>query len=213
MPPGEAELTLFIADDHKIVRDGLRLLVERQPGMRVVGDVGDGRAMVAGVLAARPDVVLADFAMPELNGVEAVRQLRAAGYSGLVVILSQRDERRYVAEALSAGANGYVLKDHAFEEVVAAIAAARQGRIWLSPQLRSMVRDGGVPTLVELLSPREREVLQLLAEGHPTKEVAFRLQLSPKTVETHRLSLFAKLKVGGVADLVRVAVREGLIEP
>lgn len=211
MPPGEPELTLFLADDHKIVRDGLRLMVERQPGLRVVGDVGDGRALVEGVLARRPDVVLTDFAMPELNGLEAVRQLRAAGYAGVIVVLSQHDERRFVADALAAGANAYVLKDHAFDQVVSAITAAREGRTWLSPQLQALAEDGEVPTLAELLTPREREVLQLLAEGHGTKEVAFRLQISPKTVETHRLSLLAKLKVGGVADLVRVAVKEGLV--
>ena len=203
---------MFLADDHKIVRDGLCLLINRQPGFKVVGEAADGRALLNGALALRPDVVLTDIAMPELNGLQAAAQLRVAGYSGVIVVLSMRSERRSVAQALNAGVNAYVLKDYAFEQVLEAIAAARSGQIWLSPQLRGLMEDGGVPLLAELLSAREREVLQLLAEGHATKEVAFRLQLSPKTVETHRLSLFAKLKVGGVADLVHIAIREGLID-
>ena len=212
MPSEPDEISLFVADDHKIVRDGLCLLIERQPGMRTVGVAADGRALVAGVLAQQPAVVLTDISMPELNGLEAVRQLRTRGYAGIIVVLSQREERRFVAEALQAGANAYVLKDHAFDQVVAAITAARQGKTWLSPQLEAMVEAGAVPLLADLLTTREREVLQLLAEGHPTKEVAFRLKVSPKTVESHRLSLFAKLKVGGVADLVRIAAQEGLIK-
>jgi len=208
----DAALTLFLADDHKIIRDGLRVLVEREPGLRHVGEAADGRALVQRVLELRPDVVITDMAMPELNGIEAVRQLRAAGYAGIIVMLSMHAERRYVAEALAAGVNAYVHKDYAFEQVMAAIAAARRGEIWLSPQVEALTEDGRVPTLAELLTPREREVLQLLAEGHHTKMVADRLGISPKTVETHRLSLLAKLKANGVADLVRIAAREGLIQ-
>ena len=208
-----ASLSLFVADDHKIVRDGLCLLIGRQPGLRVVGEAADGRALVKGVLALHPDVVLTDIAMPELNGLEAAAQLRTAGYTGTIVVLSMRSERRSVAQAIEAGVNAYVLKDHAFEQVLTAISAARSGQTWLSPQLRGLMERGEVPLLADLLSAREREVLQLLAEGHGTKEVAFRLQLSPKTVETHRLSLFAKLKVSSVVDLVHIAINEGLIDP
>jgi DNA-binding NarL/FixJ family response regulator len=121
-------------------------------------------------------------------------------------------ERKFVAEALAAGVNAYVLKDHGFAQVLSAITTAKKGKVWLSPQIQNMMHEGEVPMLAALLSVREREVLQLLAEGHPTKEVAYRLQLSPKTVETHRLSLFSKLKVGGLADLVRIAVKEGLVK-
>jgi DNA-binding NarL/FixJ family response regulator len=213
MPPSQDELTLFVADDHKIVRDGLCLLIGRQPGFRVVGDAADGRTLVKGVLALQPDVVLTDIAMPELNGLEAAAQLRAANYAGTIVVLSMRNERRFVAQALQAGVNAYVLKDYAFEQVLEAITAARAGKTWLSPQLRGLMENGDVPLLTELLTTREREVLQLLAEGHGTKEVAFRLQISPKTIETHRLSLFAKLKAGSVADLVHIAIKEGLIDP
>ena len=209
--PG-VRLSVFMADDHKIVGDGLRLLIDREAGFHLVGEAADGRALVEGVLATQPDVVITDIAMPELNGLEAVRQLRAAGYKGLMVVLSMHNERKFVAEALAAGVNAYVLKDYAFTQLLSAIAAAKAGKTWLSPQLRNMVQEGEVPTLATLLSVREREVLQLLAEGHGTKEVAFRLQLSPKTVETHRLSLFSKLKVGGLADLVRIAVKEGLVK-
>jgi DNA-binding NarL/FixJ family response regulator len=207
------ETTIFIADDHKIIRDGLRVLIEREPGFRSIGEAADGRALVQDALALQPEVVITDMAMPGLNGIEAVRQLRDGGYRGVIVMLSMHDERRIVAQALAAGLNAYVHKDHAFEQVVVAIAAARRGETWLSPQLAAMADGAAMPTLAELLTMREREVLQLLAEGHGTKEVAFRLRISPKTVETHRLKLLAKLKVGSVAELVRIAVKEGLVQP
>ncbi|MBI5767317.1 MAG: response regulator transcription factor [Verrucomicrobia bacterium] len=203
---------LFLADDHKIVRDGLRVLLERSGACRVVGDAADGRALVAQVLALQPEVVVTDLAMSELNGVEATRQLRAAGYRGAIVMLSAHDERRMVAQAFDAGVNAYVHKDHAFEQLVAAIAAARRGEIWLSPQLAAIAEDGCVSTLVELLTPREREVLQLFAEGRGTKEVAAELSVSPKTIEVHRLNLFAKLRVNNVIELTRIAIKEGLVQ-
>lgn len=205
------ELTLFFADDHKIVRDGLRVLTEREKGCRVIGEAADGRALVESVLKLRPDVVVTDMAMSELNGIEAVRQLRAAGYRGVIVMLSMHDERRLISQALEAGVNAYVHKDHAFEQILAAIAAARRGEVWLSPQLASLVEGGQMQTLSELLTMREREVLHLFAEGHGTKEIAFRLHLSPKTIEVHRLNLFAKLKVNNVIELTRIAIKEGLV--
>jgi DNA-binding NarL/FixJ family response regulator len=204
-------LTLFFADDHKIVRDGMRVLAEREPGFQAIGEAADGRLLVERVLALRPDVVVTDMAMPELNGVDAVRQLRAAGYTGIIVMFSVHDERRFVSEALAAGVNAYVHKEHAFEQIIDAIRAARRGETWLSPELRGPAEDGSWPPLEVLLSPREREVLQLLGEGHGTKEVAHRLKLSPKTIETHRLNLLSKLKARSVVDLAHLAVREGLI--
>jgi DNA-binding NarL/FixJ family response regulator len=206
-----AELTVFLADDHRIVRDGLRAMAEREKGLRIVGEATDGRSLVEGVVAIRPDVVITDLAMTELNGIEAVRQLRAAGYRGVIVMLSGHSERRVISQALDAGVNAYVHKEYAFEQIITAIAAARRGEIWLSPELAALNDSNRVPTLAELLSPREREVLQLFAEGHGTKEIAFRLGLSPKTVEVHRLNLFAKLKVNNVIELTRIAIKEGVV--
>jgi DNA-binding NarL/FixJ family response regulator len=156
-------------------------------------------------------VVVTDLAMGELNGIDATRQLRSGGYGGTIVMLSMHDERRYITQALEAGVNAYVHKDHAFEQIAAAIDAARRGEIWLSPQLAALADGQKVETLTELLTMREREVLQLFAEGYGTKELAAQLQLSPKTVEIHRLNLFAKLKVNNVIELTRIAIKEGLI--
>jgi DNA-binding NarL/FixJ family response regulator len=162
------------------------------------------------VSAMQPDVVLTDMAMGDLNGIEATRQLRSGGYRGVIVMLSMHDERRYVADALAAGVNAYVDKDNAFTEVRAAIEAARAGKVWLSAHLEKQLDGKHVPTLPELLSDREREVLQLFAEGNGTKEIAGALGLSPKTIEIHRLNLFAKLKVNNVVELTRIALKEGL---
>lgn len=203
-------LTIVIADDHKIVRDGLRLMTERTGEFRVVGEAGDGRTLVELASHLQPDVVVTDMAMGELNGVEATRQLRARGYRGVIVMLSMHDERRHVAEALAAGVNAYVDKDDAFAELLAAIKAARAGEVWLSAGIEKHVEGRHLPTLPELLSAREREVLQLFAEGRSTKEIADSLRLSPKTIEIHRLNLFAKLKVNSVVDLTRIALKEGL---
>ena len=208
----KAEVSLFIADDHKLVRDGLRVLVERAGNFRLVGEAADGRALVEGVLALEPEVVLTDLAMCELNGIDATRQLRAAGYKGLILMLSMHDERRFISQAVEAGVNAYIHKDHAFDQVLVAIEAAKRGEIWLSPQLAMMADEGHVHTLLELLTLREREVLQLFAEGYGTKEVAGQLHLSPKTVEIHRLNLFSKLKVNNVIELTRIAIKEGLIQ-
>ena len=206
-----SQTSLFIADDHKIIRDGLRVLTERTAGFRVIGEAADGRALVEGVLATQPDVVLTDMAMGELNGVEATRQLRSGGYRGIIIMFSMHDERRIISQALSAGVNAYVHKDYAFDQILQAIEAARRGEIWLSPQLATLADGSEVRTLHELLTMREREVLQLFAEGRGTKELAARLHLSPKTVEIHRLNLFAKLKVNNVIELTRIAIKEGLV--
>jgi len=207
-----APLTVFIADDHKIVRDGLRALMDRAGGYRIVGEAADGRAVVEQVPALAPDLLLTDLAMSELNGIEVTRQLRAEHYPGLIVMLSMHDEPRFVGQAIAAGVNAYVLKEHAFDQLVGALQAARSGRLWLSPQLESLARDGRpVSTALDVLSPREREVLRLFAEGRTTKEIAGLLLLSPKTIEVHRLNLYAKLKVDNVIGLTHLAIREGLV--
>jgi DNA-binding NarL/FixJ family response regulator len=150
--------------------------------------------------------------MPELNGLDAIRQIKARGFSGAVVLLSSHDERRFVAEALEIGVLAYVHKDDAFDRLIEAVQAALRGERWLSPRLAGSSDGASGQTLSHLLSPREREVLQLLAEGHNTKEAAGKLGISAKTIEYHRLSLFAKLRAKGIADLVRIAVKEGLVE-
>lgn len=206
------EITLFLADDHKVVRDGLLVLFERQGGIRVVGEAGDGRMLVEEAARLKPAVVVTDINMPGLNGVDAVFQLRAAGYAGVIVVLSMRDERHIVSQSFAAGANAYVHKDHAFQQVLTAIAAARRGEKWISPQLASLVHDGTVELLTDLLTAREREVLQLIAEGSSAKEVADRLKVSPKTIETHRANLYAKLGVSNAVELTRIAVKEGIAQ-
>jgi two-component system, NarL family, response regulator NreC len=206
----DSRLTLFIADDHKIVRDGLRLMTERSGEFRVVGEAEDGRTLVERVTELQPQVVVTDMAMTELNGVEATRQLRARGYQGVIIMLSMHDDRQRVTEALAAGVNGFVNKDDAFAEIAAAIKAARAGKMWLSAGIQQLVDGQQLHTLRELLSERELEVLQLFAEGKNTKAIADTLGLSPKTIEIHRLNLFAKLKVNNVVDLTRIALKEGL---
>lgn len=204
--------TVFLADDHQIMRDGLRVLLDRSGKFQVVGEAADGRALVEGVKSHQPSIVITDMAMGELNGIEAVRQLRAAGYSGLIVMLSMHDERRTISQALDAGVNAYVHKDLAFDQTVSAIEAAQRGEIWLSPQFAFFVKDGEVPTLLGALTTREREVLQLIAEGYGTKEVAARLHLSPKTIEVFRLKLYSKLRVNNVIELTHIAIKEGLVQ-
>jgi DNA-binding NarL/FixJ family response regulator len=205
-----ATMQLIIVDDHKIIRDGLLVLLERDPDLRVIGEAADGRAGVDLALTLRPDVVIMDMAMPELNGIEATRQLRAAGFVGGIAMLSSHNERRFVIQARAAGVDAYVHKEFAFEQVRIAIAAAARREPYLSPDLAAQETDGRLPGVAELLTPREREVLQMLAEGHSVKDIAFSFELSPKTIESHRMNLMAKLQVDNLADLTRLAVREGL---
>jgi Response regulator containing a CheY-like receiver domain and an HTH DNA-binding domain len=204
--------TVFLADDHKIMRDGLRMLLERSGKFHVIGEAADGRALVEGVAEHRPEIVITDMAMGELNGVEATRQMRGGGFPGIIVMLSMHDERRTISQALDAGVNAYVHKDLAFDHILTAIEAAQRGEVWLSPQFALLARAGDVPTLLEVLTMREREVLQLLAEGYGTKEIAGRLHLSPKTIEVFRLKLFSKLKVNNVIELTHIAIKEGLVQ-
>ena len=203
-------MTIIIVDDHKIIRDGLRVLLERDPAQQVVGEAADGRAGVDLVLKLKPDVVIMDMAMPELNGIEATRQLRAAGYVGGVVMLSSHNERRFVIQARAAGADAYVHKEYAFEQVRTALAAAVRRESYLSPDLAAQQDDGRLTGVADRLTAREREVLQMLAEGQSVKEIAYRFDISPKTIETHRMNLMTKLQVDNLADLTRLAVREGL---
>lgn len=205
-------MKIIIVDDHKIIRDGLRVLLERDPSVRIVGEAADGRAGMELILKLRPDVVVMDMAMPELNGIEATRQLRAAGFVGGIAMLSSHNERRFVIQAREAGVDAYIAKEFAFEEVRIGIAAAARRDSYLSPDLAAQIDHGRMPAVAEALTPREREVVQMLAEGQSVKEIAFSLGLSPKTIETHRMNLMVKLNVNNLADLTRLAVREGLAQ-
>ncbi len=210
---------ILLADDHQIVREGLRNLLERQPGFETVGEAADGPSAVQRCRELSAQVVIMDLSMPGLNGIEATRQILAENPAVRVLILSMHSDRRYVLQALKAGASGYLLKDSAFDELVRAIQTVRSGRISLSPALSDQVLQEYVRQLQEAddsvfsrLTSREREVLQLLAEGRSTKEIAGQLHVSVKTVETHRKQIMDRLDLHSVAELTKYAIREGLTQ-
>lgn len=211
-------ITVFLADDHGVVRDGLRSILEAQPDLSVVGTAGDGRLAVHQVQQLRPDVVVMDIAMPALNGIEATQRIRDTCPDTEVVILSVHATTEHIYRALEAGARGYLLKESAGQEVVDAVRAAHAGRRFLSQQITENVIDGylrqrqDVPARspLERLSPREREILQLVMEGKSSAEIAETLYLSPKTVETYRSRLMQKLGVGDLPGLVKFAIQNGL---
>jgi DNA-binding NarL/FixJ family response regulator len=208
---------ILIADDHRLFRAGLRGLLSEHADLAVVGETTDGLETVAEVARLKPDVVLMDIAMPGLNGIEATRRIVAPGKGLKVIIVSMHADRRYVLEALRAGAAGYLLKDCALEEVLQAIRAVRAGSIFLARQINdAVVRDyvemakPGDGTAFGVLSAREREVVRLLAEGRSTREAATRLGVSVKTVEGHRAQIMQKLGIRSLAELTKYAIREGL---
>lgn len=210
-------VTVVLADDHRIMRQGLRALLEKQPDMQVVGEAEDGRAAVDLVREVRPDLVVMDLTMPELNGIEATRQITARDSDVRVLALSMHSDKRFVTGALGAGACGYLLKDCATEELVEAIHAVVANRTYLSPGIAGMVLEEYMHHLktnehpaLSVPSPREREVLQLIAEGKTIKEMARTLNLSAKTVETHRQRIMRRLDIHSVAELTKYAIREGL---
>lgn len=208
---------VLLVDDHRILREGLRALLAAESDLDVVGEAQDGQESLARVEALAPDVVVMDVGMPGMNGVEATRRIRAAHPHVRVVALSTHSDRRYVLGMLEAGAGAYVLKASAGEDLVRAIRAVRVGQGYLSPEIASLLVDSYVgrrfPTDASawtLLAPREREVLQLVAEGLTSKEVARKLHIAVRTVETHRKHIMDKLDLHTVADLTRYAIREGL---
>jgi len=210
-------ITVLLADDHKIMRDGLRSLIEREPDIKVVGEAEDGRTTVQLVRKLSPDVVLMDITMPNLNGLEATRQIVAESPQVKVIALSMHSDRRFVVGMLRAGGSGYLPKDCAFEELVHAIRTVVANQAYLSPTITGILVDDYVhhvprrdSSAFSILTPREREVLQLLAEGRATKEAARRLHTSVKTVETHRRHIMQKLGVSGVAEMTKYAIQEGL---
>jgi DNA-binding NarL/FixJ family response regulator len=212
-------IRILLADDHTIVRDGLRALVERQADMTVVAEAGDGRECVQLAAQHSPDVVMMDVAMPEMNGIEAARRVLADNPKTSVVMLSMHRDESYVLRSLKAGAKAYLLKDSPRDDVLAAIRAAAEGRSWLSGKVAGMLREDyvrqlesrGLEDSYDLLTDREREILQLLAEGRVNKEVASLLNISLTTVETHRGHILQKLSLHSTADLILYAVRKRII--
>lgn len=212
-------IRILLADDHTVMRNGLRLLLERQPNLVVIGEASDGRETVRLAESLLPDVVIMDVAMPNLNGIEAARQIVGANPDIAIVILSMHSDESYVIRALKAGARAYLLKDSAEGDLIAAIRAITEGKSFFSPAIsRILVEDymrqleqKHVEDTYELLTAREREILQLLAEGKMNKEVAAMLHLSVYTVETHRTHILQKLNLHNVPELILYAVRKGII--
>jgi len=208
-------IRILIADDHGVVAEGLKHLIDAQQDMEVIAIVADGREAVRVAKETTPDVVLMDLSMPELNGADATRAILGERAECKVIVLSMYAEREYVRRALKAGAAGYVVKRSAAKEVVDAIRAVNAGQRYLSPRVADVVIDDyagdGKADLLEKLSAREREVLQLLAEGKTGSQIAERLALSQKTVETYRARLVEKLGIRDVAGLVKFAIQRGLV--
>ena len=212
-------IRILLADDHTVVRKGLRLLLESQPGLTVVGEASDGRTAVALAEQNAPDVVVMDVAMPTLNGIEAARQITAKLPLVAVVFLSMHSDESYVLKALKAGARGYLLKDSAEHDLILAVRSVAQGKSFFSPAISKMMvedymrelQERQIEDSYELLTTREREVLQLLAEGKSNKEVAAVLNLSLYTVETHRGNILQKLNLHSGAELILYAIRKGVI--
>ncbi len=211
-----APVRILIADDHKIVRDGLRALLEREPDFRVVGEASNGREAVEVARELVPDVLITDLVMPVLNGIDATRQIVAEHPQVRVIALSMHSDRRFVTDMLQAGAVAYLRKESAFEELAEAIRAVMSGEVFLGRGITGVVVEGYKSLIGEeaegsgVLSAREREVLQLLAEGNRTNEIATLLHLSAKTVESHRTNIMKKLDLHSIAELTKFAVREGL---
>ena len=210
-------VSILVADDHAVVRKGLRSILETHAGWEVCGEAANGRDAVALALSYRPDVVVMDINMPELNGLEATRQIAGALAGVRILILTAHDSEQLVLGTLSSGARGFVRKADAGEDLIEAIETLLTGRTYFTSSvtdvvMRGLRTGGGSSAVKERLSPREREVVQLLAEGKSNKEVATCLKISVKTVETHRKHIMAKLELHSLSDLVRYAIQNGIIE-
>jgi two-component system response regulator NreC len=214
-----SRLQILLADDHTLVRQGLSKILEEQPEWTVVAQASDGREAVKQTLQLKPDVAIFDIGMPLLNGIEATRQLTRRLPGLHVLILSMHAEEAYITQALEAGAQGYLLKDSADTDLIRAVSAVAAGKSFFSPAVARVMLDDyvrhlagkGIVDRYQALSEREREIFQLIAEGHSNKEVADLLSVSPATVETHRAHILQKLDVHNTAELVLYAVRRGVI--
>ncbi len=212
-------IRILLADDHEVVRDGVRALLEKQTDMEVIGEASDGREAARLAEELRPDVVVMDVGMPNLNGIDATRRILNAHPQIAVVMLSMHQDESYVLRSLKAGAKGYLLKESLRSDVLEAIRAVAQGRSFLTKKISRMMQEDyiqemeqrGLEDSYELLTDREREVLQLAAEGKPNKEIAAALNISLTTVETHRTHILQKLGLHSVPELILYAVRKGII--
>ena len=212
-------IRIVLADDHAVLRSGLRALLERNQDFEIVGEASDGRELLQLVENLKPDVVVTDISMPNLNGTEATNQITAKRADVGVIMLSMHSDEAYVLRALKAGARGYLLKESAEADLLAAIRAVSEGKAFFSPAISRLLvqdyvrqlRDRDAEDSYELLSPREREILQMIAEGKSNKEVANLLNLSLYTVETHRTHILQKLNIHSVPELILYAVRKGII--
>jgi DNA-binding NarL/FixJ family response regulator len=210
-------IRVLLADDHAVVRDGLRALLQANPGIEVVGDVANGRDAVREARRLRPDVIVMDIAMPDLNGIEATLQVMDIAPSARILILSMHSTTEHIFRALQAGARGYVLKDSAGAEVVEAVLAVHAGRRYLSQKIAAAVIDDYTAerhrtSPLDSLSRRERQILQLIAEGKTSAEVGAMLFLSPKTVDTYRSRMMHKLGIGDLPNLVKFAIQNGITQ-
>ena len=214
-----SRIRVLLADDHTLVRAGIRSLLESVPDVLVVAETGDGREALEGIARHRPDIALLDISMPGLNGLEVARRVSQESPRTRVIVLSMHADATYVRQALRAGVAGYLLKGAAVSELPLALGAVMRGETYLTPKVsqtvvQELLREGGTePDPLHGLTRRQREILQLIAEGRSTKEIAHALDLSVKTVETHRQRLMDRLDIRDVPGLVRFAIRAGLIDP
>lgn len=217
--PFVAKLRILLGDDHTLMRQGLRKILEAHDGWQIIAEAGDGRQAVKDALALQPDIAILDIGMPLLNGIEAARQITRRAPTTRVVIVSMHGDEAYITQALQAGAKGYLLKDSADTDLIGAVEAVAAGKSFFSPAVADVMRDDyvrhlagkGIVDRFESLSEREREVFQLIAEGYSNKEIADMLSVSATTIETHRAHVLQKLDMHSTAELVRYAVRRGVV--
>lgn len=208
---------ILLVDDHKILRDGIRSLVKEYDNIEVVGEAPDGRTAIRLVQELSPDVIIMDISMPGLNGIDATRKILADHPNTKIIALSMHYDKQFISEIFKAGASGYLIKDSAFNELEQAIRIVTEGKTYINPQIASLVVESLVsqPAPVQnkafsLLTEREREVLQLISEGKSTKQIAGNLNVSAKTIESHRRQVMGKLNIRNIAELTKYAIREGL---
>ncbi len=208
---------IIIADDHKMMRDGLRALIEKKPGLEIVAEAENGLMVLELVRKHLPELIIMDIGMPDINGIEATRKIISEYPDIKIIALSMHSDKRFITRMLEAGASGYLMKDCAFDELIQAIQSVLMNQMFISKSIANVIIKDHIKRLSEtdssgysILTDREREVLQMLAEGNSTKEIASHLHLSVKTVETHRMNIMKKLNLHSVAELTKYAIREGI---